>query len=84
MIETFKILDERFGHLFSPTAHLHRLYTGCRWTEVPAYFPAARCLVWSDIPDNRMLRAFLRKRGLLIARTRLVELLAILDETLER
>src|SRR6202044_1028369 len=56
MTETFQILDERFERLFSPTAHLHRLYTGCHWAEGPAWFPAGRYLVWSDIPNNRMLR----------------------------
>jgi len=56
MTAEFKILDERFERLFSPTAHLHRLYTGCRWAEGPAYFPAGRYLLWSDIPNDRMLR----------------------------
>ena len=32
------------------------LYGGCRWAEGPAYFPAGRYLVWSDIPNDRMLR----------------------------
>ena len=26
------------------------------WAEGPAYFPAGRYLVWSDIPNDRMLR----------------------------
>ncbi|MGN8118917.1 SMP-30/gluconolactonase/LRE family protein [Labrys sp. 22185] len=52
----FKILDDRFRRLFVGTAQLDRLYTGCRWAEGPAYFPAARSLVWSDIPNDRMLR----------------------------
>ena len=56
MTSVFEILDERFERLFSSTAHLHRLYTGCRWAEGPAYFPAGRYLVWSDIPNNQMLR----------------------------
>ena len=30
--------------------------TGCRWAEGPAYFPAGRYLVWSDIPNDRILR----------------------------
>ena len=33
-----------------------RLYTGCRWAEGPAWFAAGRYLVWSDIPNNRILR----------------------------
>lgn len=56
MIAEFQILDQRFHRLFSSNAHLHRLYTGCRWAEGPAYFPAGRYLIWSDIPNDRMLR----------------------------
>jgi gluconolactonase len=32
------------------------LATGCRWTEGPAYFAAGRFLVFSDIPNDRLLR----------------------------
>jgi gluconolactonase len=35
---------------------LDRLWTGCRWAEGPAYFAAGRYLVWSDIPNDRMMR----------------------------
>jgi gluconolactonase len=35
---------------------MERLHTGCRWTEGPAYFAAGRYLVFSDIPNDRMLR----------------------------
>lgn len=35
---------------------LERLAGGCRWAEGPAYFPAGRYVVWSDIPNDRMLR----------------------------
>ena len=35
---------------------LECLHTGCRWTEGPAYFPAGRYLVFSDIPNDRILR----------------------------
>lgn len=52
----FEVLDQRFRRLFVATAQLDKLYTGCRWAEGPAYFPAGRFLVWSDIPNNRMLR----------------------------
>ena len=52
----FEILDERFKHCIRTSANIERLYTGCRWTEGPAYFPAHRSLVFSDIPNDRMLR----------------------------
>ncbi len=51
-----EILDRRFAPLVNPNARLDRLFTGCRWAEGPAYFPAHRALVWSDIPNDRMLR----------------------------
>ncbi|HEV2604482.1 MAG TPA: SMP-30/gluconolactonase/LRE family protein [Microvirga sp.] len=50
------VLDERFRRLFNSNARLEKLYEGCRWAEGPAYFPAGRYLVWSDIPNDRMMR----------------------------
>jgi gluconolactonase len=52
----YEVLDPRFQRLFNPTAHVQKLWTGCHWAEGPAYFPAHRTLIWSDIPANRMLR----------------------------
>ena len=56
MMPEFESLDERFGKLTFQNVHLEKLYTGCRWAEGPAYFPAGRHLVWSDIPNDRLLR----------------------------
>ena len=39
-----------------PNTHVERLWTGARWSEGPVWFAAARFLVWSDIPNNRMMR----------------------------
>jgi gluconolactonase len=50
-----EVLDERFRSC-GGDGWTQRLYTGCRWTEGPAYFPAGRYLVFSDIPNDRMLR----------------------------
>lgn len=52
----YEILDPRFSRLFNGTARLERLHTGCRWAEGPAWFGAGRYLIWSDIPNDRMLR----------------------------
>ena len=52
----YEILDERFSRLINGSANVERLYTGARWSEGPVYFAAGRYLVWSDIPNNRMLR----------------------------
>jgi gluconolactonase len=57
MIRDFTLqLDPRFKRLVNSNARLEKLYEGCRWAEGPAYFPAGRYLVWSDIPNDRMLR----------------------------
>ena len=56
MAKVFETLDERFNNLFVGTAQLDKLYTGCRWAEGPAYFAAGRYLIWSDIPNDRILR----------------------------
>jgi len=56
MIKTeFEVLDERFGRVDGDSI-VEVLYSGCRWAEGPAYFPAGRYLVFSDIPNDRMLR----------------------------
>jgi len=52
----FELLDARFARYAMGNVHLERLYTGCRWSEGPAYFPAGRYLVWSDIPNDRLMR----------------------------
>ncbi|MFZ0378395.1 MAG: SMP-30/gluconolactonase/LRE family protein [Solirubrobacteraceae bacterium] len=50
-----EVIDERFRGC-QGDEWLERLYTGGRWTEGPAYFPAGRYLLFSDIPNDRMLR----------------------------
>jgi gluconolactonase len=55
-MDMFEIIDPRFNALVKTTARVEKLYEGCRWAEGPAYFPAGRYLVWSDIPNDRMLR----------------------------
>jgi gluconolactonase len=52
----FEVIDPRFQRLIFPTVHVEKLYTGCRWAEGPAWFAAGRYLVWSDIPNDRMMR----------------------------
>jgi gluconolactonase len=56
LTNSFSVLDQRFTKLVLGNIHLEKLWTGCRWAEGPAYFAAGRYLVWSDIPNNRMLR----------------------------
>ena len=50
------VLDPRFHRVIPGSARVERLWTGARWSEGPAWFPAHNTLVWSDIPNDRMLR----------------------------
>jgi len=53
---SFDVVDARFYRLALPYVNVEKLYSGCRWSEGPAWFAAGRYLVWSDIPNDRMLR----------------------------
>ena len=45
-----------FDRLRIGLASVEQLHTGCRWSEGPVWFGDQRCLLWSDIPNNRILR----------------------------
>src|SRR5258706_6539369 len=51
-----EVVDPRFAKYRIVNAGVERLYTGARWSEGPVWFGDGRYLVWSDIPNNRMLR----------------------------
>jgi gluconolactonase len=52
----FEVRDPRFEACLVNYIRVERLWTGAIWSEGPAWFGAGRYLVWSDIPNNRMLR----------------------------
>ena len=52
----FDVRDPRFVDGLFPHESVEQIWTGGRWCEGPAWFPAHGTLVWSDIPGNRMLR----------------------------
>jgi gluconolactonase len=51
-----KSLDPSFDRYRLFNASIERLATGMRWCEGPVYFGDARCVLWSDIPNNRIMR----------------------------
>jgi len=51
-----RILDSAFARYRIALASVERLATGCRWSEGPVWFGDGRFLLWSDIPNNRILR----------------------------
>jgi len=52
----FEVVDKRFARYVLPNASLERIAEGCRWTEGPVWFGDGGYLLFSDIPNNRILR----------------------------
>ncbi len=52
----YDVRDERFAKLIHQNAGPELLWSGGRWTEGPVYFPAGRYVIFSDIPNDRILR----------------------------
>ena len=52
----FEVIEPEFESCFIGHARVERLWTGARWSEGPVWFAAGRYLLWSDIPNNRIMR----------------------------
>ena len=50
-----EVLDKRFVYK-QGNATIERIATGFRWAEGPVWFGDHGCLIFSDIPNNRMMR----------------------------
>lgn len=52
----FQAIKPEFNDCVIGHARVERLWTGARWSEGPVWFAAGRYLLWSDIPNNRIMR----------------------------
>ena len=52
----YEVIDPRFRELVLPNAPLERLADGFRWAEGPVWFGDHRCLLFSDLPNDRLMR----------------------------
>lgn len=52
----FAIEDSRFATVLIPVCKLERLHTGTLWAEGPVYVADARHVLFSDIPNDRLLK----------------------------
>jgi gluconolactonase len=50
------IMDPGFAKYRIFQASVERLASGCRWSEGPVWFGDGRFVLWSDIPNNRILK----------------------------
>ena len=51
-----QVVDSSFARYRLGLAKVERLATGFRWSEGPVWFGDGRYLLWSDIPNNRIMR----------------------------
>ena len=51
-----EVVDPRFREYVLGSSAVQRIWTGGRWTEGPVWFGDLKSLIWSDIPNDRMLR----------------------------
>lgn len=49
-------LDDAFRGYMVSSAKVEQIATGCRWAEGPVWFGDMRMLLWSDIPNNAVMR----------------------------
>lgn len=54
--QLFEHHEKEFSRLIKGAAQLETLHTDCRWAEGPVWFGDLNCLLWSDIPNDRILR----------------------------
>ena len=54
--ELYEHHDKAFGRLVSGNEKLETLYDKCRWAEGPVWFGDGQYLLWSDIPNDRIMR----------------------------
>lgn len=52
----FEVIDPAFERFVLGNAPVKQLATCFDWVEGPVWFCDAGCLLFSDIPNNRMLR----------------------------
>jgi gluconolactonase len=55
-MDGLEVHDPRFLAMVLPNAPLLKLADGCAWTEGPVWFADHEILLFSDIPNNRVLR----------------------------
>jgi gluconolactonase len=51
-----RVIDPSFNRYRLGLARVEQIASGMRWTEGPIWFGDGRYLLWSDIPNNRIMR----------------------------
>jgi gluconolactonase len=52
----YEIFEPEFKRMVNGNAKLDTVYDNCRWAEGPVWFADGNYLLWSDIPNDRIMR----------------------------
>jgi gluconolactonase len=63
------VRDERVTTLIDPAVEVERLGGDAIWSEGPVWLPEDEAVIWSDVPNNRILRWTERTREVTVERT---------------
>lgn len=56
MIQEVEVFDKRLEAVLLPETKAVKLISGAKWSEGPLWIEEYDCVIWSDIPNNRVLR----------------------------
>ena len=56
LLQGIEVIDDLFLELIDRDTEIQKHWTGCEWAEGPVYFPEGDYVLWSDVPNNRILK----------------------------
>ena len=56
LLQGIEVIDDLFLELIDRETEIQKHWTGCEWAEGPVYFPEGDYVLWSDVPNDRILK----------------------------
>jgi gluconolactonase len=56
LLQGIEVIDDLFLELIDRDTEIQKHWTGCEWAEGPVYFPEGDYVLWSDVPNDRILK----------------------------
>ena len=56
LLQGIEVIDDLFLELIDRDTEIQKHWTGCEWAEGPVYFPESDYVLWSDVPNDRILK----------------------------
>ena len=56
LLQGIEVIDDLYLELIDRDTEIQKHWTGCEWAEGPVYFPEGDYVLWSDVPNDRILK----------------------------